>query len=138
MTRVFVDSDVILGFLLGRAPCAESAAAVFSLGERGKISLLTSTLAFMNVHYIAGVATDQAKARSLSLRLRSLLKLLPVTPEHVDAALASDSKDVEDYIQYDVAHGSHVDYLITRNTEDYPREPSFIMTPTIFLDTLPA
>jgi hypothetical protein len=95
MTRVFVDSDVILDFLLRRAPFAESAAAVFSLGERGKISLLTSTL-------------------------------------------ASDSKDVEDYIQYDVAQGSHVDYLITRNTEDYPREPSFIMTPTIFLDTLPA
>lgn len=138
MTRVFVDSAVILDFLLNRAPFAESAAVIFSLGERGKLSLLTSSLSFMNVHYIAGVATDRSRARSLALRLRSLLGLLPVTPKHVDAALASESRDIEDYVQYDVARDNHVDYLVTRNTDDYPREPSFVMTPTVFLDTLPS
>lgn len=138
MTRVFVDSDVILDFLLKRAPFAHPAAVIFSLGERGKLSLLTSTLAFMNVHYIAGVATDQSKARSLALQLRSLLELLPVTPKHVDAAFASDSRDIEDFIQYDIAREGHVDYLVTRNTDDYPREPSFVMTPSVFLDTLPS
>lgn len=138
MTRVFVDSDVILDFLLNRAPFAESAAAIFSLGERGKLSLLTSTLSFMNVHYIAAVATDRSRARSLALRLRGLLELLPVTPKHVDAAFASESRDIEDYVQYGVARDNHVDYLVTRNTDDYPREPSFVTTPTVFLDTLPS
>jgi predicted nucleic acid-binding protein len=138
MTRVFVDSDVILDFLLSRAPFAESAAVIFSHGERGKLSLLTSTLSFMNVHYIAGVVTDRSRARSLALRLRSLLELLPVRPKHVDAAFASESRDVEDYVQYDVARDNHVDYLVTRNKDDYPREPSFVMTPAVFLDTLPS
>lgn len=138
MTKVFLDSDVILDFLLSRASFSQCAGIIFSLGERGKLSLLTSTLAFMNVHYIAGAATDRSKARSLALRLRSLLELLPVTPKHVDAAFASEFGDIEDYSQYDVARDAHVDYLVTRNKDDYPREPSFIMTPTVFLDTLPS
>ncbi|TVR57798.1 MAG: PIN domain-containing protein [Spirochaetaceae bacterium] len=137
MTRVFLDSDVILDFLLKRPPFAEPAGEIFSLGERGKLSLLTSTLSFMNVHYIAAAATNQPTARSLSQRLRTLVELLPVGPEHVDAAFAIEVKDIEDYVQYAVACEGHVDYLVTRNTDGYPREVSFIMTPVVFLSTLP-
>ena len=137
MIRVFLDSDVILDFLLKRGPFAEPAGMIFSLGERSKLSLLTSTLSFMNVHYIAATATNQSTARTLAQRLRTLLELLPVSADHVDAAFASGLKDVEDYIQYAVAREGHVDYLVTRNTNDYPREPSFILSPVVFLDTLP-
>lgn len=137
MIRAFLDSDVILDFLLKREPFAEPAGMIFSLGERGKLSLLTSTLSFMNVHYIATAATNVSTARSLAQRLRTLIELLPVSAEHVDAALASGLKDVEDYVQYAVAREGHVDYLVTRNTGDYPREPSFILSPVVFLDTLP-
>jgi len=109
---------------------------IFSLGERGTLSLLTSTLSFMNVHYVAGTATDQSTSRSLAQRLRTLLELLPVNAAHVDAAFASGLKDVEDYVQYAVARDARVDYLVTRNVADYPREPSFIVNPALFLDTL--
>ncbi len=138
MISVFLDSDVILDFLLKRERFAEPAGAIFSLGERGRLSLLTSTLSFMNVHYIAATATDRSTARSLARQLRTLVQLLPVSAEHIDAACASDLKDIEDYVQYAVARGAHVDYLVTRNVGDYPREPSFIMDPTVFLNTLPS
>jgi len=137
MIKVFLDSDVILDFLLKRGPFTGAAGVIFSLGERGKLRLLTSTLSFMNVHSIAGGATRQATARSLSQKLRALVDLLPVGAEHVDAAFASGLTDVEDYIQYAVARENHVDYLITRNTDDFPHDQAFVLTPTVLIDTLP-
>ncbi|TVQ21139.1 MAG: PIN domain-containing protein [Spirochaetaceae bacterium] len=137
MIRVFLDSDVILDFLLKREHFAPPAGAIFSMGERGRLSLLTSTLSFMNVHYIASTATDRSTARSLAQQLRTLVELLPVSAEHIAAACASDLKDIEDYVQYAVARQAHVDYLVTRNVSDYPSQRSFIMDPTVFLNTLP-
>ncbi len=137
MMNVFLDSDVILDFLLKRAPFAEAAGMIFSLGERGLLTLCTSTLSFMNVLYIAGAATDRATARSLGRRLRVLMEQLPVDSAQVDAALASAARDVEDYVQYTVARENTVDYLVTRNVDDYPREGTFIVTPDVFLTTLP-
>lgn len=99
MIKVFLNSDVILDFLVKRAPFAEPAGVVSSLGERGELTLLTSTLSFMNVLYIVGTATDQSTARSLGQQLRILLDLLPVGAVHVDAALSSGARDVEDYVQ---------------------------------------
>ncbi len=138
MIRVFLDSDVILDFLLQREPFATAAGAIFARGEAGSLRLLTSTLSFMKVHYIAVTVTDRSAARALARRLRRVLDLLPVAAEHVDTALASNLKDVEDYVQYTVAREARADYLITRNVGDYPREPSFVMDPEVFLNTLPA
>lgn len=137
MTKVFVDSDVILDFLLKRQPFAEPAGVVFALGERGDLNLVTSTLSFMNVLYIAGTATNRSVARDLARALRRLIDLAPVASDHVDAGLSSDLNDVEDYVQYAVAREIHADYLVTRNVDDYPREPSFVMDPFVFLKTLP-
>jgi predicted nucleic acid-binding protein len=125
MIKVFLDPDVILDLLLKRAAFAEPAGMIFSLGQCGKLSLLTSSVSFMNVHYIAATATSPSAARALAQRLRTLVELLPVSAEHVDAVLASGLKDVEDYVQHAMAREGHVDYLVTRNTEDYPREPFF-------------
>ncbi len=42
-------------------------------------------------------------ARGEAGSLRGVLHLLPVAAEHADTALASNLKDVEDYVQYTVA-----------------------------------
>lgn len=90
----------------------------------------------MNVLYIAGGATRQTAARNLARQLRRLIDLASVVAEHVDAGLSSDLKDVEDHVQYAIAREIQADYLITRNVADYPREPSFVMPPSVFLSTL--
>ena len=58
--------------------------------------------------------------------------------EHVDAGLSSDLKDAEDYVQYAIAREIRADYLITRNVADHPREQSFIVEPSVFLNALPS
>lgn len=135
MTRVFLDSDVILDFLLEREPFAQHAGLVFALGEHDSLSLFTSTLSFMNVLYIAGSARSPSQVHEIARRLRRLVELLPV--DAVDLAITSDTKDPEDYVQYAVARAAGTDFLLTRNLKNYPDEPSFVMQPSTFLATLP-
>jgi predicted nucleic acid-binding protein len=137
MTKVFLDSDVILDFLLDRDPFAQHAGLVAALGERGSLLLSTSTLSFMNVLYIAGSGRSPSQVRDIGRKLRRIVGLLPVTAEAVDAAIASDARDPEDYVQYAVARAAGFDFLLTRNVKDYPDEPAFVMQPATFLSTLP-
>lgn len=137
MTTVFLDTDVILDVLLKREPFAHASGMIVALGELGTIALVTSTVSLMNVLYIVAAATDRATAVDLAQSLRRVVGLVPVTSDHVDAALASGVKDPEDYVQYASAKAARADYLVTRNVDDYPREPGFVMSPAVFLKTVP-
>lgn len=137
MISAFVDSDVILDFLLDRQPYSVNAGRLFAHAERAEISLCTSTVAFLNVHYVAAALTDKPNADRLIRRLRSLLSLLDVTQAMVDTALAGEPKDLEDHVQYACARANRVSFLVTRNTADYPKDQRFICSPEVFLNTIP-
>ncbi len=89
MIRVFLDSDVTLDFLLKRGPFAQPAGTIFSLGERGKLSLLTSTLSFMTVHYIAATATLEFVLKDIST--------IANNPENLTHWAATVSATVDQY-----------------------------------------
>lgn len=50
--KVFLDTNVIIDFSANRAPFWEAAARVIDMGYRGEISLVISSLTFVNVAYI--------------------------------------------------------------------------------------
>ncbi|MBN2566212.1 MAG: PIN domain-containing protein [Candidatus Eisenbacteria bacterium] len=137
MTEVFLDSDVILDFLLKREKFAVHAATIFALGEQRVLRLHTSTVSFLNVNYIAESQIGHRDAVLLIRKLRSLVTLQPVDERTVDWALSKAGGDLEDYVQYRAAKDGQLDFLVTRNVADYPKEPSFVMTPALLLKTLP-
>ena len=137
MTKVFLDSDVILDFLLGREPFALPAGVIFAHAEGGKLGLCTSTVSFLNVHYIATNQTNRGEAAKLIRQLRTLVSLLPVTAETVDVALGQESPDLEDKVQFICAQENQVDFLVTRNIKHYPKGELPVMLPDVFLETVP-
>ena len=137
MTKVFLDSDVILDLLLDRQPFSAHAAVMFALAETARIELCTSTVSFLNVYYVAGTQCDRRVTDRLIRKLRSLLTLLPVTPKNIDTALAARSRDIEDYVQYSCAQDNGMSFLVTRNLKDYPTKGIPVMTPEVFLSTVP-
>ncbi|HUX20776.1 MAG TPA: PIN domain-containing protein [Spirochaetia bacterium] len=137
MTRVFLDSDVILDFLLGRKPFALSAGMIFAHAERGELQLCTSTVSFLNVHSIAATQTNKGEAATLIRQLRTLVSLLPVTVQAVDVALGTEGHDLEDQVQFNCAQENQIDFLVTRNIKDYPKKGLPVMPPDVFLDTVP-
>ena len=137
MTNVFVDSDVILDLLLDRAPHATFAGRLFSYAELGCFSLFTSTVSFLNVHYVASAQVGGRSSRKLIGKLRTLVGLLPVEESHIDAALGGENRDLEDAVQAACATDNRMDFLLTRNIKHYSRSELTVMTPELFLKTLP-
>ena len=137
MIRVFLDSDVILDLLLDRQEFSAHAAVIFALAETARAELCTSTVSFLNVYYVAGARRDRATADRLIRKLRSLLTLLPVTPRDIDAALDAKPPDLEDQVQYECAQDNSMSFLVTRNVKHYPSKGLSVMSPEVFLATLP-
>ena len=138
MTKAFLDSDVILDFLLDREPFARDAGAILGFAEHRSVLLFTSTCAILNVYYVAARLKDKRSAEGLVRDLRRLVSILPVVDAMIDDALASRPKDFEDRVQYSCAEHHEMDFIVTRNTKDYPRGALRAVTPTMFLKTLPA
>jgi hypothetical protein len=65
--RIFIDSDIILDLLCKREPFYAFAAEVFTLGDLGKIELVTTSVVFANVFYILRKVLGIEKAKELSL-----------------------------------------------------------------------
>lgn len=137
MTKVFLDSDVILDFLLGREPFALTAGMIFAHAEGGRLQLCTSTVSFLNVHYIAATQTTKGKAAKLIRQLRTLVSLLAVTAETLDAAIGIETPDLEDRVQFNCAQENQMDFLVTRNIKDYPKKGLPVLLPDVFLETIP-
>ncbi len=131
--RVFIDSDVILDLLQERPPFFNDSIEIFNLIETGKIEGFVSPLIFSNLFYILKKYKNEKFAFSSLLRLKLLLKVLPINEKTIDLALSSDFKDFEDAVQYYCALENKIPYIITRNVKDYKEKDLIILKPNEFL-----
>jgi len=131
--RIFVDTDIILDLLGNREPFYIHAAELFSLADKGEITLCVSSLSFSNLNYLLSkqYAADQAKKRLL--KFKTLVSVLAVTDKIVELALSSDFKDFEDGLQYFTATENGINKLLTRNLKDFITAEIMVMTAEQFL-----
>ena len=133
MTKVHVDTDVLLDVFLERDPFKWDSAGVFSLAEEGRIRISLSALSLMNAHYTLqkNVGADEAKRR-VNLLLE-MVDLLPVSEKHIRLALSVDFNDFEDAVQFMIAREEGMDVIVTRNIKDFRHSPIPVLTPSQFL-----
>ena len=62
MTKVFLDTNVVLDFILKREGFAEEAAIIFDLGERKKLNLALSSLSINNIDYVVSKMESKKEA----------------------------------------------------------------------------
>ena len=133
MTKVFLDTDVLLDVFLEREPY-HSVALRLLTDLRGKgTSCFTSAVVLANMNYILA----KAKGREYSVnKLRSLRRMVGVASideTMVDAALAAPHRDFEDSLQLQCAHVSGIETLITRNAKHYPKGRVRITSPVEYM-----
>lgn len=121
MQKLFIDTDIILDLLARREPHFHSAAKIFVLVENKQVSGLTSPLVFANLFYILRKQISKEMALASLRKLRTLLGILPLDDKTVDRALNSPFTDFEDAIQHEVASSHAIDFIITRNIDDYKK-----------------
>jgi predicted nucleic acid-binding protein len=136
MTDLFIDTDVIIDFLLDRKPFSREAAVIFTLIEQKKLRGYSSSLTFSNLYYVLKKVESHNKVISKLDSLSKLVGILKVEEQTIKNALASGFTDFEDSIQYFSAiDNKKIDVIITRNIKDYRKSEIPVMTPGDFLKT---
>jgi len=134
MTNLFIDTDVIIDFLVDRKPYSREAAILFTLIDQKKLKGYASSLTFSNLFYVLRKIEPQKKVISKLDSLSNLLTVLKVDEQNIRDAIDSGFPDFEDSIQYFCAlECKKVEVIITRNTKDYKRTSLPVMTPGDFL-----
>ncbi len=136
MDKVFLDSDVILDFILNREPFSNYASDIFSLSESGKAKLYSSGLVFSNCYYILRKFTNHQKVIETLKSLTLLMDFVTINRQVVLDALHSSFKDFEDAIQNNAASAAGINILLTRNTKDYKQSELSVMTPDEYIASL--
>ena len=134
--NVFLDTNVVLDFILKREGFAKEAAILFDLGEREKIELSLSSLSVNNIDYVVSKIASKKKSREIIIKLLSLVTILPVKRSTIEKAAMSDFKDFEDAIQNYCAKEAGLRHIITRNIKDYKKSDLSIQAPKEFLASL--
>jgi predicted nucleic acid-binding protein len=137
MTDLFIDTDVIIDFLIDRKPHSREAAIIFTLIEQKKIKGYVSSLTFSNLYYVLRKVESHNKVITKLDSISRLLTILKVDQQTIKDAIASGFQDFEDSIQYNCAIDfKKIDVLITRNTKDYKNSEIPVMTPADYLKTV--
>ena len=138
MDNVLLDSDVLLDFLFDRKPFSSAAFQVLSLCENQKLKGYITPVIVSNLYYIL---RKQASHKIVIDKLKQLLNLVDVLSmdkQTVLSAIYSDFKDFEDALQnYSAENSAEVNIILTRNGKDFKKSKLAILTPEMYLNTLP-
>ena len=134
MSKLLVDTNVVLDLLAKREPFYDSAAKLFSLADKKKVELSISSLTFANTSYVLTRLETADKSRVILRRFRVLVRVLTLDEKVIDLALNDLSfKDFEDGLQYYSALENGQETIITRDLNDFIGSRIPVMTPQEYL-----
>lgn len=134
MEHVYLDTDVVIDFLVDNPAQAEFMGRLFTYGEEGKLILYAASLSFSNIYYVTRKFVGKAKSIELLEKLEKLVTILPVDERIVRQALVAGFGDFEDAIQnYSAKQLKEIKTIVTRNTKDYAKSDLAIHTPESYL-----
>ncbi len=133
--KIFLDTNVILDFLMVREGELIEIEQILNLTSRGLLDSFISESVICNSIYIL----EKEKKDTLKM-LRSLCTILKIIPFHINVLHASVELfgDLEDGILFFLAREHQIDFFITRNIRDFKNAPSSlpVLTPKQFINQL--
>jgi predicted nucleic acid-binding protein len=131
--KLFLDINVILDVLANRQPWVDDSAAVLSFLEEEDAEGYIAAHSVTTLHYLTNKHLGAKKARTALLDVLKLVSVATVDEAAVLKALSLAWPDLEDAVQAVCAIAVEADYLITRDTADYPGLSITVLTPSDFL-----
>ncbi len=134
MSKLLVDTNVVLDLLAKREPFYDSTAKLFSLADKKKVTLSISSLTFANTNYVLTRLKTADKSREILRRFRVLVKVLSLDDKVIDLSLNDlNFRDFEDGLQYYSALENGQEMIITRDLSDFKESRIPVMTPEEYL-----
>lgn len=135
MKKVFLDTNVLLDFILNREG-AENTSKIFQIGRDGDIELYVSVLTMANAAYIGKRGRTKENLLEFLNLITSFVNVLSMDEVQWKNSISIDSPDLEDMLQYQCALAGQCDIVITRNVKHFTFSKIQVLTPTEFLDSL--
>lgn len=137
MSRLFLDTSIVIDLLANREPFYRSAAQLFSLADKKKLQLCVSALTFANTNYILLKEMKLDEAKLILRKLKLLVKVISLDDKIIGLSLSdSDFNDFEDALQYYSALENGDNMIITRNLKDFQKSKIPVLTAEQYLQTI--
>lgn len=137
MTRVFVDTNVLLDVLLHREPFVHDSVQVLNMGFTGKVALYATPLTFATCLFVARKSLGYVNAIAALKILEQNINIATMDAAQLHEALYAAAPDFEDMLQYQAAAATGCKYIVTRDEHHFPQSYIAVLTPTAFLQTIP-
>ncbi len=136
MSRIFLDTNVILDLLGERVPFFDSIAKVATLADQKKLAIIVSPLSFTTIDYVLNKYESSESVLNKLRKFKIICEVCEVNEETIDKALNSNFKDFEDAVQYFIALQANCSIIITRNGKDFKNSTIPIMTAEEYLSSI--
>lgn len=130
--HVFLDTNVILDFVLNREPFVKNTEGIFQLYDDKRIMVYTSALSIANIAYVV-----KRNGRDPFRVVSSILEWIPIIDLkaiHFQKTVRSKFSDFEDGLQfYAASEIKEIDGIITRDKNGFKSADIPVYTPQEFL-----
>ena len=137
MTRVLLDTNVLLDVLLTREPWVAQAAAILQANDDGKIDCYVTASTLTDVFYITRRLTDASRAKEAVQKCLQVFEISTVDRQSLEQALRLPGSDFEDNLQIICALRDNLDVIVTRDNAGFQGALISVLSPEDFLSTLP-
>lgn len=129
--KLFLDTNVLIDFILERPAFYLPTAMIVSLAVEGKIELAVSSMSVVTASFIC---VERSKMPLDNFRkkidfLREYLVITSVDSTDIYQSYDAKWKDFEDGVQYASAKRWGADYVVTRNIKDFEKAFGDVITP---------
>ena len=135
MTRVFIDTNVLLDLLLHREPFVHDSAQVLNIGFHGKVVLYATPLSFATCLFVTRKELGYGNAIEALRLLERHIHITTMDASQLHEALYASTPDFEDMLQYNAATAAGCSYIVTRNERHFPQSEISVLSPTAFLQS---
>jgi len=126
--RVLLDTNVVLDWLLDRQPWAEEAAPLWQARDEGRLITYLPASILTDIFYIARRQVGAEVALAGVDRCLAL-DILPVEKMTSLRARTLPGGDFEDNVGMACAEAAHLEFIVTRNPDDFRQSPVVVLSP---------
>ena len=131
--KVLIDTNVVLDVLINNAVFFAHSKKIFDLAEQKRITGFISASAITDIFYIAQRKLGKKAVKEAIKKVLKVFSPATVTDSHIYQALDLEWDDFEDSVQYIVGEDLSIDYIVTRNTQDFVPGSIPAVTPEQFI-----
>jgi predicted nucleic acid-binding protein len=131
---ILIDTNIILDIFLKREPFFESSYEVIKQSATNNTECIVSATAITDIYYLLRKSfKDDNKAKEIIERLLQLVTVVDVLALDIQVALSDSIPDFEDAVVHAVALRNKVDYIVTRNIQDFSGSSVPVISPVNYL-----